>query len=125
MIPSIFAELGRRAARTSDRPQAETLIDFKRRAAAVIGIAGAIGAFGGFLIQVAFRQASLDVAAAVKAAASPGEKLAIAQAQADWSLPALWVFLGAYVVLAGTTWFFYLRRSVATARVPSLAHASV
>jgi MFS transporter, NNP family, nitrate/nitrite transporter len=125
MIPSIFAELGRRAARTSDRPQAETLIDFKRRAAAVIGIAGAIGAFGGFLIQVAFRQASLDVAAAVKAAATPAEKLAIAQAQADWSLPALWVFLGVYVVMAGTTWFFYLRRAPATARVPSLAHASV
>jgi MFS transporter, NNP family, nitrate/nitrite transporter len=125
MIPSIFAELGRRAARTSDRPEEETQIDFKRRAAAVIGIAGAIGAFGGFLIQVVFRQASLDVAAAVKAAATPAEKLATAQAQADWSLPALWVFLGAYVVLAGTTWFFYLRRAPATARVPSLAHASV
>ena len=64
-------------------------IDFKRRAAAVISIAGAIGAFGGFLIQVGFRQASLDVTAAVKAAASPTEKLAVAQAQADWSLPAL------------------------------------
>ena len=74
-------------------------MDFKRRAAAVIGIAGAIGAFGGFLIQVAFRQASLDVAAAVKAAATPAEKLAVAQANADWSVPALWVFLGAYVVL--------------------------
>ena len=47
-------------------------VDFKRRAAAVIGIAGAIGAFGGFLIQVAFRQASLDVSAAVKAAADAG-----------------------------------------------------
>jgi NNP family nitrate/nitrite transporter-like MFS transporter len=125
MIPSIFAELGRRAARTSDRPEGETQIDFKRRAAAVIGIAGAIGAFGGFLIQVAFRQASLDVAAAVKSAATPAEKLAVAQAQADWSLPALWAFLGVYVVLAGTTWFFYLRRAPATARVPSLAHASV
>ena len=125
MIPSIFAELGRRAAGTSGRPEAETLVDFKRRAAAVIGIAGAIGAFGGFLIQVAFRQASLDVAAAVKAAATPAEKLAVAQAQADWSLPALWVFLGVYVVLAGTTWIFYLRRSPATARVPSLAYASV
>jgi NNP family nitrate/nitrite transporter-like MFS transporter len=125
MIPSIFAELGRREAEATGRGRAETQIDFKRRAAAVIGIAGAIGAFGGFLIQVAFRQASLDVAAAVKAAATPAEKLAVAQAQADWSLPALWVFLGAYVVLAGATWFFYLRRSLAMRRVPSLAHASV
>ena len=29
----------------------------------MIGIAGAIGAFGGFLIQVVLRQASLDVVA--------------------------------------------------------------
>ena len=63
--------------------------------------------------------------AAVKAAATPAEKLAVAQAQADWSIPALWVFLGAYVVFGAMTWFFYLRRSIATERVPSLAHASV
>jgi hypothetical protein len=28
-------------------------------------------------------------------------------------------------VFAGMTWFFYLRRSFATARVPSLAHAAI
>lgn len=117
MIPSIFAELGRRSGGDP--------IDFKRRAAAVIGIAGAIGAFGGFLIQVAFRQASLDVTAAVKAAKDPAEKVAVAAANADWSVPALYVFLGAYVVFAGMTWFFYLRRSFATERVPSLAHAAI
>jgi NNP family nitrate/nitrite transporter-like MFS transporter len=117
MIPAIFAELGRRAGGDP--------IDFKRRAAAVIGIAGAIGAFGGFLIQVAFRQASLDVSAAVKAAATPADKLAVATANADWSVGALWVFLGAYVALAGVTWWCYLRRTLATRRVPSLAHAEV
>ena len=117
MIPSIFAELGRR--------DGGDAADFRRRAAAVIGIAGAIGAFGGFLIQVVFREASLGVAAAVKAAETPADKLAVAQAQADWSIPALWVFLGAYVVFGAMTWFFYLRRSFATDRVPSLAHASV
>ena len=90
----------------------------------MIGIAGAIGAFGGFLIQVVFRQASLGVSAAVKAAETPAEKLAIAQAQADWSIPALWVFLFAYVIFAGMTWFFYLRRSFATDKVPSFARAS-
>ena len=125
MIPSIFAELGRREAATNGKPVAETLIDFKRRAAAVIGIAGAIGAFGGFLIQVALRQASLDVSAAVKAAVEPAEKLAIAQANADWSIPALWVFVGFYAVFAATTWFCYLRKSFATDRVPSLAQATV
>jgi NNP family nitrate/nitrite transporter-like MFS transporter len=117
MIPSIFAELGRR--------EGADPVEFKRRAAAVIGIAGAVGAFGGFLIQVAFRQASLDVAAAVKAAPTAAEKLAVAQANADWSIPALWVFLGAYVVLGGVTWFFYLRRSLLVRRVPSLARAGV
>jgi NNP family nitrate/nitrite transporter-like MFS transporter len=117
MIPCIFAALGRR---TGGDP-----IDFKRQAAAVIGIAGAIGAFGGFLIQVVLRQASLGVSAAVKAAETPAEKLAVAQAGADWSIPALWVFLAAYAVFAAMTWFFYLRTSFATRRVPSLAGASI
>ena len=120
MIPSIFAALGRR--RGDDDA---TRVEFKRQAAAVIGIAGAIGAFGGFLIQVVLRQASLSVAAAVKAAETPAEKLAVAQANADWSIPALWVFVGAYVVFGGVTWFVYLRRSFAVGRVPSLAHEAI
>src|SRR3954471_5134214 len=49
MIPAIFAALGER--------NEGTRLDYKRQAAAVIGIAGAIGAFGGFLIQVVLRQA--------------------------------------------------------------------
>ena len=125
MIPSIFATLGRREAEETGASMKETALRYKRQAAAVIGIAGAIGAFGGFLIQVVLRQASLGVSALVSAAETPAEKLAIAQAHADWSVPALWVFLGAYVVFAGITWFFYLRKSVATGRVPSLAYASV
>jgi MFS transporter, NNP family, nitrate/nitrite transporter len=125
MIPVIFGELGRREAERKGVHPNATAVDFKRRAAAVIGIAGAIGAFGGFLIQVVFRQASLDVSAAVKAAATPAEKLAVAQANADWSVSALYVFMGAYVVFATMTWFFYLRRSFATSRVPSLASASI
>ena len=44
---------------------------------------------------------------------------------ADWSIPALYVFLGAYIVFAGMTWFFYLRKSFATDKVPSFAEASV
>jgi NNP family nitrate/nitrite transporter-like MFS transporter len=125
MIPSIFAALGRTEAAEKGLDPEKTRVEFKRRAAAVIGIAGAIGAFGGFLIQVVFRQASLGVTALVKAAETPAEKLAVAQAHADWSIPALWVFAGAYVVFAGMTWFFYLRRSIAVDRVPSLAHASI
>jgi NNP family nitrate/nitrite transporter-like MFS transporter len=125
MIPVIFAELGRRKAADDGLDTAMTAVEFKRRAAAVVGIAGAIGAFGGFLIQVVLRQSSLGVSALVKAAETPAEKLAVAQSHADWSIPALWVFLGAYVLFAGMTWFFYLRRSFATDRMPSLASASV
>ena len=125
MIPSIFAALGRKEADERGADHAATALSYKRQAAAVIGIAGAIGAFGGFLIQVMFREASLGVGALVKAAATPAEKLAVAQAHADWSVSALWVFFGACFVFAGMTWFFYLRRSFATSRVPSLAHAAV
>ncbi|MEA2234653.1 MAG: transporter, family, nitrate/nitrite transporter [Solirubrobacteraceae bacterium] len=124
MIPSIFAELGRKEAAENGLEPKQTALSFKRQAAAVIGIAGAIGAFGGFLIQVVLREASLGVSAAVKAA-TPAEKLSVAQSMADWSIPALYVFLGAYIVFAGMTWFFYLRKSFATDKVPSLAHASI
>jgi NNP family nitrate/nitrite transporter-like MFS transporter len=125
MIPVIFTELGRKEAAEKGLDRRATALDFKHQAAAVIGIAGAIGAFGGFLIQVVFRQASLGVSALVKAAETPAEKLSVAQAHADWSIPALYVFLGAYLVFAGMTWFFYLRTSFATDKVPSLAHAAV
>jgi NNP family nitrate/nitrite transporter-like MFS transporter len=125
MIPSIFSALGRTEADEQGLDHKETALDFKRQAAAVIGIAGAVGAFGGFLIQVAFRQASLPVSAAVKAAATPADKLSVAQSMADWSIPALYVFLGAYLVFAAMTWFFYLRRSFATNKVASLAYAAV
>jgi NNP family nitrate/nitrite transporter-like MFS transporter len=125
MIPSIFAVLGRSDAEENGLEPKAAAVEWKRRAAAVIGIAGAIGAFGGFLIQVVLRQASLGVSALVKAAETPAEKVSVAAAHADWSVPALWVFLGSYVVFAGVTWFCYLRTSFATDRVPSLAHASL
>ncbi len=125
MIPSIFAALGRREAAEKGLDPAKSRLEFKRQAAAVIGITGAVGAFGGFLVQVALRQASLGVSALIKAAKTPGEKLAVAHAHATWSVGALWVFVGCYVAFAAITWFFYLRRSFATERVPSFAQASV
>ena len=121
MIPAIFATLGRRHARTSGQSESAVRTEFKRRAAAVIGIAGAVGAFGGFLIQLVFRQASLGVSAAMKQADTVTEKLRIAEANADWAIPALAVFCVGYVVFAAMTWFFYMRRSFAIGRVPSIA----
>ncbi|MBM7772109.1 NNP family nitrate/nitrite transporter-like MFS transporter [Actinokineospora baliensis] len=120
MIPVIFGALGRR-----ESDDETTALRYKRMGAAVIGIAGAIGAFGGFLIQQVFRVASGPVGSAVAAARTVEEKAAAAAAHADWSTSALWVFVGAYVVFAWMTWFFYLRRAGVEARVPSLAHAGV
>ncbi|HEU5004189.1 MAG TPA: MFS transporter [Actinomycetota bacterium] len=110
MIPSVFAAYGRRHAADAGIPPQSVAGGFKRQAAAVIGIAGAIGAFGGVLVQVVFRQASLHVSALVKAATTPAAKLTVAVAHANWSVPALWVFLGAYVVFAVVTWAAFLRR---------------
>src|SRR5207245_2935890 len=109
MIPSIFALLGRKEAAEKGVDLKDAAVEFKRRAAAVIGIAGAIGAFGGVLIQVVLRQASLHVSDLVKAAKTPAQKVAVATAHSNWSVPALWVFLVSYVVFAAVTWFVYLR----------------
>ena len=126
MIPSIFALIGRNEAAEKGVDPASTAVEFKRRAAAVIGIAGAVGAFGGALIQVVIRQSSMGVSALVKAAATPAEKVAVAAAHADWVVPALWVFLGSYIVCAGITWAVYLRTSTASERSPGgLAGATV
>jgi len=161
MIPAIFAELAKRHSAEHGTDEADTRLSFKRQTAAVIGIAGSIGAFGGFLIQVAFRQSSLHVSGLIAAANAKGAKLTapltkaiatshdkvlvahdkvllahdkaaglagkigIAHANAHWSIGALQVFLGAYVLFAAMTWFFYMRRSPATSSMPSLAEAAI
>jgi NNP family nitrate/nitrite transporter-like MFS transporter len=124
MIPSIFRALGRRAAVDNGTDIDETLLGYKRQAAAVIGVTGAVGAFGGVLIQIVLRQASLDVSRMVSAAKTPAAKQAVATAHAAWSVPALWVFLASYVVLAGVTWGVYLRSTFATELAPALAPAA-
>jgi NNP family nitrate/nitrite transporter-like MFS transporter len=110
MIPSIFALLGQKHAADAGLDPKEAAVEFKRRAAAVIGTAGAIGAFGGVLIQVVLRQSSLKVSGLVKAAKTPAAKVAVAAAHSDWSVPALWVFFGSYVVFAVVTWYVYLNK---------------
>jgi MFS transporter, NNP family, nitrate/nitrite transporter len=121
MIPSIFALLGQQHATDTALDPKETAVEFKRRAAAVIGIAGAIGAFGGVLIQVVLRQSSLKVSALVKAAKTPAAKVTVAAAHSDWSVPALWVFVGSYIIFAAVTWYVYLNKgsSVTDLRSPS------
>ncbi len=125
MIPSIFATLGRHEAEEKGLDQKDTRVEYKRRAAAVIGIAGAIGAFGGFMIQVVLRQANLGVSALIKAAKTPAQKVAVAAAHSDWSVPALWVFLGSYLVFAAVTWAVYMRKSSPDESAKALSDASV
>ncbi|MDQ2584832.1 MFS transporter [Saccharothrix yanglingensis] len=91
MIPAIFAT------------QSDDVRSAKRQAAAVVGIAGAIGAFGGVLVNLVF-----------KFSLEGSRTLA----------PALTAFLVFYGLCVATTWWFYLRRRVLV-RVPSLAYAGV
>jgi NNP family nitrate/nitrite transporter-like MFS transporter len=124
MIPAIFSHLAEREAFDRGVDAKAVTVEFKRRAAAVIGIAGAVGSLGGVLLQLVLRQASLEVSALVRAATTPAAKAAIAAAHTDWSVGALWVFLGSYVVFGGVTWFCYLRPSNELATSPVLADAA-
>ncbi|HEY1180436.1 MAG TPA: MFS transporter, partial [Phytomonospora sp.] len=93
MIPAIFAA----KARGGD---AGALLGAKREAAAAIGIASSIGAFGGFLIPRGFAM-SLSGTGSIATA--------------------MYVFLGAYAVFGAANWWFYLRRRVLATALPSLA----
>ena len=84
MIPAVF-----RAG--VDR---EHLATARKAAAGCIGIAGAVGAYGGFLIPRGF---------------------ATAQKSFGSLVPALWVFVVAYLLMAAVTYAVYQRRGAALA----------
>jgi NNP family nitrate/nitrite transporter-like MFS transporter len=92
MIPAIFAS-------TAQDPATA-----KRESAATLGIAGAIGAAGGFYLPRAISDSYT---------ATGGITTAF-----TW-------FTVAYAVGLALTWWCYLRRRVLIDRVPSLAHAVV
>lgn len=88
MIPAVYrAEARRRTARGEDAAAAESRAH--QHANALMGIAGAVGALGGVLVNVAFRQAFLT--------GGTGE-------------PAYLAFLAWYVLCLAVTWTVYLRR---------------
>ncbi|MFJ4652188.1 MFS transporter [Nocardia sp. NPDC088792] len=104
MIPMIFtAEARRRASETGDEIGA-ALISAKRQAGAAIGVIGAVGAAGGWVLQQVLRLSNENYHS---------------------MSPAFWGYAVTYVVMGALTWWFYLRSSFATDRVPSLAHANV
>ncbi|PJI84901.1 MFS transporter [Luteimicrobium subarcticum] len=96
MIPAIFRSAATSGGHTDDAPgdapdTRARLLDRARKAAAgCIGIAGAVGAFGGFLIPRGF---------------------AASKNHAGSLVPALWVFIAVYVVMSVVTWAVYARGS--------------
>ena len=89
MIPAIFCAKAERAVAAGSPAPAATA-EARRLSGALIGIAGAIGAFGGVLVNVAFRQSFLD--------SGNGNAAYIA-------------FIAFYAVCFVVTWSVYLRRS--------------
>ena len=104
MIPLI---LQRQAEQTTTHETREAdMARATKESSAVIGIAGAVGAIGGFLIPLTFGSPWVtDPVEAVKLAFG--------------------VFAGFYVVCLATTWFFYTRRVTVAGRAPALATADV
>lgn len=93
MIPSIFNAKAQ-AAIAAGEPRQPALMRARRLSGAVIGIAGSIGAMGGLLINVAFRQSFLT---------------------AKSGIPAFWSFLVFYAACLLVTYVVYLRRAPFTA----------
>ncbi|MGH3688153.1 MAG: MFS transporter [Pseudonocardiaceae bacterium] len=105
MIPSIF-NVKARAAIAFGEPSQSAFMRARRLSGAVIGIAGSIGAIGGLLINLAFRQSFLTTKSGV---------------------PACWSFLVFYALCVVVTYVVYLRRKPTTVRSEGaqLAYARV
>jgi NNP family nitrate/nitrite transporter-like MFS transporter len=88
MIPAIFRSKGHLMRDAGSVTQEIADRDARRLSGAVIGIAGAIGAFGGVLVNLAFRQSFLDTGNAEAAYIG---------------------FIAFYAICFAVTWFVYLR----------------
>lgn len=80
MIPALFA--------TAAAERGDSLLTGKREAAGALGIASAVGAFGGFLVPLAY---------------------AWSKASSGSIVPALQFYVGVFVVMLVVTWVAYLR----------------
>ncbi|GGC66595.1 NarK/NasA family nitrate transporter [Hoyosella rhizosphaerae] len=102
MIPTIFAASARSNAEANGHSFKEATASGKRQAGAAIGMIGAVGAFGGFILQQALRLSNVHLGTMA---------------------PAFWAYAGIFLLMAGVTWWFYLRTSFAISRAPSMAYA--
>ncbi len=105
MIPSIFAAAAKQRASEAGRDPAEATVAAKRQAGAAIGVVGAVGAAGGWIVQQALRESALHFHGSMT--------------------PAFWGYAVAFVAMGTITWWFYLRSSFAVGRAPSLAYANI
>jgi NNP family nitrate/nitrite transporter-like MFS transporter len=85
MIPAIFAAAARERGEGRD-----AVVAGKREAAGAIGIASAVGAFGGFLVPILYAWSKSSTGSIV---------------------PALQFYIGVFVVMLAVTWLAYLRPS--------------
>jgi NNP family nitrate/nitrite transporter-like MFS transporter len=84
MIPAIFRRLGQEGGATAD-----SMRRARREAAGAIGISSAVGAFGGFIVPIAYAQSNKHLGSIV---------------------PALRFYVVFFLVMLAVTWFCYLRR---------------
>ena len=103
MIPAIFRGKAMAAVARGGDERAQ-LMRARRISGAAIGIIGAIGALGGVLINMAFRQSFLT--------AKTGD-------------PAFWAFIAFYVVCVAVTYVVYLRPAPLDVSHPRAAYARV
>jgi NNP family nitrate/nitrite transporter-like MFS transporter len=103
MIPAIFRGKAMAAIARGGDERAQ-LMRARRISGAAIGIIGAVGALGGVLINMAFRQSFLT--------AKTGD-------------PAFWAFIAFYVVCIAVTYVVYLRPAPLDVAHPRAAYARV
>lgn len=105
MIPAIFRAQAVKGVDRANEPAYAAAVKAGRvEAAAVLGFAGAVGAFGGFLIARGF-------GTSISQTGGVGFALAC--------------FAAFYGLCLSLTWWYYLRQRVLVARAPSLAMAQV
>jgi nitrate/nitrite transporter NarK len=106
MIPLIQQDRAKKETTPGTPERKAALLKATKESSAVIGIAGAIGALGGFLIPITF--------------GSPWVTDPVAACRTAFA-----IFTGFYVICLATTWYFYTRKTFLVARVPSLADARI
>ncbi|MGH2721241.1 MAG: NarK family nitrate/nitrite MFS transporter [Actinomycetota bacterium] len=103
MIPMIYRAIHVNGA-TEDIVRAEGMGRARAETAAAVGFIGAVGAYGGWLIPQSF---------------------GVSTSMTGSPAAALMGFVVFYGTCMGMTWWYYLRKSFAVARAPSLAEARV